>query len=173
MVLYKYLMIPLIIALSLSLSGGGEGPTGGVAPPEAPASGSQTAEEPERAAPVAVRDAKEEDMEEGACWQYIADEDGAALVITPDAAVHSFKFVSVHAEEGPRYVIQYVIDEELYSIEELTPDKPFFVKMLPAGLLPNYGVVFEDESGREQFYTLNVKGTGPEESYPYYLSEVR
>ncbi len=167
MILYRYIAIPLIFALSLSLSGGGQ--AGDVMPPEAPASESQAAAEPERTTPVAVRDAREEDMEEGACWQYIADEDGVSLVLTPETTVHSFKFVAVHVEPE----LRYVIDEELYAVEELTPDKPFFVKMLPVGLMPNYGIVFADQNNRERFYTINMKGTGPEESYPYYLSEVR
>ncbi len=118
--------------------------------------------------PVTMRDGREEDLEEGACWQYIADEDGIYLVISPDDTVYSFKFVAVHVEEG----LQYVIDQELYSIEELAPDKPFLVKMQFVGMLPTYGIVFEDQNNQERFCTINAKGTGREESDPYFLSEI-
>ncbi len=183
---YGYIIALLIMALPLSLAGCAEAPSGNSALAEGPGISAQasSSEAPNAAEPdpeageqadhalsVSIRDGLEEDLEEGACWQYIANEDGVYLVISPDDTVHSFKFVAIHVE-GAGSGLQYVIDEERYAVEELTPDKPFLVKLLPAGLMPNYGIVFEDQSGRERFYSINVKGTGREESYPYYLDEI-
>ncbi len=103
--------------------------------------------------------------------QYIKDEDGIYLVISPDMTVTSFKFVTVQVEETESG-LRYSVANELYSIDELTPEKPFLVKMQFVGLLPPYGIVFEDQKNNERFYTINMKGTDVTESYPYYLSEV-
>ncbi len=184
---FKYMTILLIMALSLSLTGCAEVQSEDntlTEPPsisaEAPSSEPPTTTEPgieieeqiDYALSVDIRDGREDDLEEGACWQYTADEDGIYLVISPDDTVYSFKFVAVHVEEGPQYLLQYLIDEELYAIEELTSDKPFLVKMQFVGLLPTYGIVLEDQNNHERFYTINAKGTGREESYPYYLNEI-
>ncbi len=173
---YRYLVILLMIALPLSLAGCAEEQAGGGVTAQAPSSEAPNAagadagaeEQTDHTPSVDIRDGREEDLEEGACWQYTADEDGIYLVISPDDTVYSFKFVAVHVEEG----LEYLIGDELYSVDELTPDKPFLVKMMFVGLLPTYGVVFEDANGCERLYTINAKGTGPEESYPYFLQEI-
>ncbi len=79
--------------------------------------------------------------------------------------------MGLHVEEGENG-LQYVIDQELFSVDELTPDKPFVVKMLFVGLFPTYGVTFEDENGQERLYTINAAGIGPEEGDPYSLNEI-
>lgn len=101
---------------------------------------------------------------------FIQDEDGVCLMLTPNMAVQSFKFVALTVEEDNRE-LKYSIADELYSVEEISPEKPFAVKMQFVGLLPTYGIVFEDQNGNERFYTINMKGTDPSESFPYYLSE--
>ena len=181
---YVYTMILLIMVLSLSLAGCTEvqsedniltgAPNISADPPSSEPPNTtepsiEIEEQIDHELSVDIRDGREEDLEKGACWQYTADEDGIYLVIFPDDTVYSFKFVAVHVEEG----LQYLIDEELYSIEELTPDKPFLVKMQFVGLFPTYGIVFEDQNNHERFYTINAKGTGREESYPYFLSEIK
>ncbi len=175
---YGYMMILLIMALSLLLAGCTEAQPGDDGLTEAPFSetpdntgpSTETEEQTDHALSVDIWDVPEEDIEESSYW-HIADEDGIYLAISPDATVYSFKFVAVHAESA-KSGLQYVIDEELYSIEELTPDKPFLVKMQFVGLMPTYGIVFEDQNNHERFYTINAKGTGREESYPYYLNEI-
>ncbi len=173
---YGYSIALLMMALSLSLAGCKEvqsesDPFTQEPSSEAPgtAEPSMETEEPiVHALSVEIREGREEDLEEGACWQYTADEDGIYLVISPDDAVYSFKFVAIHVEEG----LQYLIDEELYAIEELTPDKPFLVKMQFVGLMPTYGIVFEDQNHDERFYTINMAGIGPEEGDLYFLNEI-
>ncbi len=176
---YGYMITLLIMALSLSLAGCTEVQPGNNILTEASSSEPPNTTEPsigieeqiDHALSVDIRDGREEDIEKSACWQYTADEDGIYLVISPDDTVYSFKFVAVHVESAESG-LQYLIDEELYSIEELTPDKPFLVKMQFVGLLPTYGIVFEGQNNHERFYTINAKGTGREESYPYYLNEI-
>ncbi len=176
---YRYIVILLITALPLSLAGCAEVQTGNNILTEAQSSETQNTMEPSTEAEeqinhapiVDITDVREEDIEEGSYWQYIVDKDGICLVISPKATVYAFTFVGVEAgwtEAGP----EYSIIEEQYTVEELTPDRPFLVKMLFVGMMPTYGVVFEDEHGCERLYTINAKGTGPEESYPYFLQEI-
>lgn len=170
--------IPVIMAVLLLLAGCApvkSGSSAEEAPSLEPASGTGISAEiggqTDPALPVTIRDRREADLEEGACWQYTADEDGIYLALSPADTVYSFKFVAVHAESAASG-LQYVIDEERYWMEKLTPDKPFLVKMQFVGLFPTYGIVFADQNNRNRFYTINMKGTSREESYPYYLDEV-
>ncbi len=143
---YVYMMILLIIALSLSLIGCTEAQPEDNTLAEAPPSESPYTAEPgiekeeqiDDALSVDIWDVPEEDVEESSDW-HIADEDGIYLAISPNDTVYSFKFVAVHAE-GTESGLQYLIDEELFSIEELTPDKPLLVKMQFVGLMPTYGL---------------------------------
>lgn len=66
------------------------------------------------------------------------------MVISPNAVIRSFRFVTVQVDDTELGLI-YSISDELYSIDELTQDKPFLVKMQFVGLLPTYGIVFEDQ----------------------------
>ena len=120
---------------------------------------------------VSIEYVKEEDIEETLYWYHIEDEDGIYLAITRETTLRSFRFVAVEAKET-EFGLQYSIGEELYSINELTAEKPFLVKMQFAGLLPTYGIVFQAENNNERFYTINMKGTAPSESAPYYLQEI-
>jgi len=163
------MIILLVMALSLSLTACVEAPFS--EPQEAAGPSIEAGEQMDHTLSVDIRDVDAEDAEEGAYWLHIEDENGIYLAISPEITVTSFKFVTVKTEETESG-LQYLTDEERYSMDELTPDKPFLVKMQFAGMLPTYGIAFEDQNGRERFYTINMKGTGPEESYPYYLSEI-
>lgn len=175
---YGNLVILLIMASSLSLAGCTAVQSGNSIAAEAPSSELPNTTEPgvgiqeqtDHVLSVDIWDVREEDVEESSDW-HIADEDGIYLAISPDATVYSFRFVTVHVEDAASG-LQYVIDEELYSIENLTPDKPFLVKMQFVGLMPTYGIAFEDQNHHERFYTINMKGTGREEGDPYYLNEI-
>ena len=107
----------------------------------------------------------------GSYCQYINDENGIFLVISPNAVIRSFRFVTVQVDDTELGLI-YSISDELYSIDELTQDKPFLVKMQFVGLLPTYGIVFEDQKNNERFYTINMRGIDHTEGQPYYLNEV-
>jgi hypothetical protein len=59
----------------------------------------------------------------------------------------------------------------LFSIDELSPEKPFVVQLLIPGSTPAYGISFVDENGDEKYYTINMSGRGEEEGPPYLLLE--
>jgi len=165
---YRYVMLLLVLALPLSLTGCKEAPATETTTAEPSI---EVEEQTDNTISVDIKDVKEEDIGEDAYWYYVRDADGIDLAIIPEATVRSFKFVGLHAEEAESG-LRYVIDNELYSVDELGPEKPFLVRIQFVGLLPTYGIVFEDPNGQEKFYTINMRGTGPEESYPYYLDEI-
>ncbi len=155
----KFWFMSTLLIMALALGGCTE-----AVPSESPGA-------PGNTAAVRIEAVEEQEVEEGAYWQHVEDEEGIYLAISPDTSVSSFKFVALHVEEVES-ALHYLIDEERYEIEELTPDKPFLVKLQFAGLLPTYGIVFEEQNGQERFFTINMAGIGPEEGNPYSLSEV-
>ena len=110
-------------------------------------------------------------IQEDRYWCHIEDEDGIYLMISPETTLYSFKFVSVEVDETEAG-IQYSIGNELYSVDKITPEKPFLVRIQIAGLLPTYGIIFKDQNNDERFYTINMKGTDTSEAHPYYLQEI-
>lgn len=103
-------------------------------------------------------------------YEYVNDEDGERLIIWTDKEVEDFAFISVDYEDTEDE-IAYHAGNILYSIDELSPKKPFVVKLLTPGLVPAYGVSFLDENGVERYYTINLSGRDPEEAPPYFLLE--
>lgn len=120
---------------------------------------------------VSIEAVEDQVAKAGSYCQYINDENGIFLVISPNAVIRSFRFVTVQVDDTELGLI-YSISDELYSIDELTQDKPFLVKMQFVGLLPTYGIVFEDQKNNERFYTINMRGIDHTEGQPYYLNEV-
>lgn len=120
---------------------------------------------------VRISSVEGEEVEKSLYWHHIEDETGIYLEISPETTIYSFQFVSVEVEETASG-LQYLVGEERYAIGALAPEKPFLVKLQFAGLLPTYGIVFEDHNHHKKFYTINMKGTDPGESYPYYLQEI-
>ena len=107
---------------------------------------------------VSIEAVEDQVAKAGSYCQYINDENGIFLV-------------TVQVDDTELGLI-YSISDELYSIDELTQDKPFLVKMQFVGLLPTYGIVFEDQKNNERFYTINMRGIDHTEGQPYYLNEV-
>lgn len=104
----------------------------------------------------------------GAVHEYIHDEDGVDLLIRTDAEVTDFAFIAVdYVEQEEQF--SFVAGDPLFSVEELSPDKPFAVKMEVAGVIPNYGVAFTDTDGTEKYYVINFSGRGEEEGPPVFL----
>ena len=121
---------------------------------------------------VSIEAVEEQVSKTGSYCRYVKDEDGIFLVISPDANVRSFRFVTVKVEDTESG-LRYSVADELYSIDELTTEKPFLVKMKFVGLLPTYGIVFEDQNNNERFYTINMSGIDAAEGQTYYLNEVK
>lgn len=163
----------LLLALSLTLAGCGQRGTeesAGAAPSNSPGSEASAGAEGDTPT-LRIQVLEEGALAEGTYWQYIESEEGVCLVITPTAAVRSFKFATVKVKEGESEV-RYTMDDVRCLYDELTPDKPFVVKLLPVGTLPTYGVAFTDQNDQSHLYTINVSGLGPEEGGGYFLQKV-
>lgn len=103
--------------------------------------------------------------------EYINNEDGDTLIIRTDTEIKDFAFISVNYDDtGDK--ISLLAGDTLFSVDELSPEKPFVVKLLdPGGVLPVYGISFVDENGVERYYSINLSGRGVEEAPPYSLIE--
>ncbi len=102
--------------------------------------------------------------------EYINDEDGAELIIWTDIVIKDFAFIAVdHDDAGGK--LSFLAGDALFSVEELSPEKPFVVKLVIPGSIPAYGISFADENGAERFFSINLSGRGANEASPYYLLE--
>ena len=103
-------------------------------------------------------------------YEYTENEIGELLMLTTDAAVQDFAFISVTHEERDGELI--MLDAgPFFHIGELTPEKPFVVRMLPVGSLPAHGVSYVDVDGTEKQIVIYQSGQDPDEAPPYYLVE--
>jgi len=105
--------------------------------------------------------------------EYIDNKDGDTLIIRTDTAIKDFAFISVKYDDtGDK--VSLLAGDTLFSVDELSPQKPFVVKMLdPGGVLPAYGISFVDENGVKRYYSINLDKRGVEEAPPYYLDEFK
>lgn len=53
---------------------------------------------------------------------------------------------------------EFEMDEALYSLPELTPDKPFVAQVLFPGDMSMYGIRFTDSSGHVRSYQITISG---------------
>lgn len=102
--------------------------------------------------------------------EYINDEDGARLIIWTDEKIKDFAFISVDYE-GTGDKISYLAGDILFSVDELSPEKPFVVKLMIPGSVLAYGISFLDENGVQRYFAINLDGRGAEEAPPYFLLE--
>jgi len=103
--------------------------------------------------------------------EYIHNKDGDTLLIRTDTVIRDFAFISVKYDDtGDK--VSLLAGDTLFSVDELTPEKPFVVKMLdPGGVLPAYGISFVDDNGVKRHYSINLDKRGTEEAPPYFLDE--
>jgi hypothetical protein len=102
--------------------------------------------------------------------EYINDEGGDRLIIWTDTEVKDFAFISINCTDmGDK--VSYDAGDALFSPGNLSPEKPFVVKLLIPGSLPAYGISFVDQNGLKRYFTINLDGRGEEEAPPYFLHE--
>lgn len=102
--------------------------------------------------------------------EYINDEDGDRLIIRTDTEIEDFAFISVKLDESGDK-LSFLAGNTLFSIDELSPEKPFSVKMLLPGSLPAYGISFRDIYGVKRYFCILMDGRGVEEAPPYFFLE--
>ena len=47
---------------------------------------------------------------------------------------------------------------ELYSLDKLTPDRPFIAVWMPQGIVPHRGISFVDKNGTARYFAIAESG---------------
>lgn len=79
----------------------------------------------------------------------------ARVLLSCEYAVKDFKVLGIEASMSSSLSF---FTEELYALDELTPDRPLLLNMTFYGLLPYYGVSYVDDSGETISYSINMSG---------------
>ena len=93
----------------------------------------------------------------GTPYTYTVDGNGVTIVIWTDAAVRDFRFFEIgnRLEEN---TFVFFADAVLCTIDELSPDKPFVVKMNMPEILPTHGISYIDVDGAAHEYCILESG---------------
>jgi hypothetical protein len=96
---------------------------------------------------------------------FIENEDHERIAFTSNIPVKDFSWLSLSINFDNDELIYLGIGEELYSIKELHPQKPFVVTWQEVGIFPNRGFSYRDKNGQKQYYALFSMNYGgdPEE----------
>ncbi|HQC36522.1 MAG TPA: hypothetical protein PL035_05540, partial [Bacillota bacterium] len=92
--------------------------------------------------------------------EYIADETdmGIDIVIAPDSPAKSFRFLKLeYLSSDDSGNIEFDV-EELFSVDELLPEKPFMVRMTMFGTIPGYGFSYLGADGLEKRFAISESG---------------
>ncbi len=102
-----------------------------------------------------------DNMPAGAAYdEFVADttKPQSRILFTTDSTVTKFKVLGLQLKEvDPQGKIIFT-EEELYSQETLTPQRPLLVVLTFYGDLPHYGISYLDENGRAQKYSVQISG---------------
>ena len=79
----------------------------------------------------------------------------ARVLLSCEYAVRDFKVLGIEASMSSSLSF---FTEELYALDELTPERPLLLNMTFYGLLPYYGVSYVDDSGETISYSINMSG---------------
>ena len=79
----------------------------------------------------------------------------ARVLLSCEYAVKDFKVLGIEASMSSSLSFS---TEELYTLDELSPNRPLLLNMTFYGLLPYYGVSYVDDSGETISYSINMSG---------------
>ena len=79
----------------------------------------------------------------------------ARVLLSCEYAVRDFKVLGIEASMSSSLSF---FTEELYALDELSPDRPLLLNMTFYGLLPYYGVSYVNGSGETISYSINMSG---------------
>ena len=79
----------------------------------------------------------------------------ARVLLSCEYAVKDFKVLGIEASMSSSLSF---FTEELYALDELTPERPLLLNLTFYGLLPYYGVSYVDDSGDTISYSINMSG---------------
>ncbi len=97
----------------------------------------------------------------GSYYEFDADDSEYATkaIFTSETSVTDLRLLSVEMddmdEDGN---ISFHTNKVLYTVDELTSDKPLVVNLLISETIPNMGITYTDENGIEKYYTISMSG---------------
>lgn len=86
------------------------------------------------------------------------DEYAQRILISTSAVVEDFRFVDISFSEADEQEILFIENEELYSLDELTPDHPLVVWVSFPGTIPSKAITFTDETGQARSFAIVASG---------------
>jgi hypothetical protein len=98
-------------------------------------------------------------------YSFIQNEDSGKIAFTVNVPVEGFSWLSLSLEFDDFGEFVYDIEEELYYIEELSPQKPFVASWQEVGLMSCFGFSYNDKNGEKKYFVGRVGnyGADPEE----------
>ena len=96
---------------------------------------------------------------------FIQNEDSGRIMFTTNIPVNDFSWLSLTFGFDDIDGIIYDVEEELYSLEELNPQKPFVVSWQEVGIMSCFGFSYRDKDGVKKYFVGRVGNYGmdPEE----------
>lgn len=80
------------------------------------------------------------------------------LVFTVNIKVKDFKYLEILLTDCIDDKCSFDVVEELYSINELRPERTLVIGMEFVGSIPNRGISFVDETGTTRYFSINQSG---------------
>ena len=96
---------------------------------------------------------------------FIQNEDSGRIMFTTNIPVNDFSWLSLNMEFDDIDGVIYDIEEELYSLDELNPKRPFVVSWQEVGIMSCFGFSYRDKDGVKKYFVGRVGNYGmdPEE----------
>ena len=95
------------------------------------------------------------------------------VVFTTDIPVKDFRFLSLTWVDIDESGMLEFETEDLYTWEELSPQRPLVVGMTFVGSIPDRGIAYVDADGTTKYYSIGMSGQGSdEEAEPLVLLEI-
>lgn len=85
------------------------------------------------------------------------DEGFQKIIFTSNIAVKDFRFIEV-ANKDNKMNVPFFENKVLYSLEELSPTKPFAATWMEQGAMPHRGISFIDETNTTRFFYITMSG---------------
>ena len=69
--------------------------------------------------------------------------------------VANFRYIEINGAE-----IEFIVEEDLFVIDELVPFQPFVVHWMARGSMPHRGFAFDDENGISRYFMFHYDARG-------------
>jgi hypothetical protein len=79
------------------------------------------------------------------------------IIFTTSIAVKDFRFIEVGYKDEDMNVT-FFENKILYSLKELSPEKPFVVTWMEWGSIPHRGISFVDETNKTRYFYMAMSG---------------